>query len=204
MAQLVLIGGGGHALVVAEAAALAGLDPSGFLDDDTQAVVAASAGLPWLGPLLAFDRAARGFILALGDLAHRREIIHQITPFEDGATSVVHPAAIVSPSASLGRGGFVGPGAIIHTNAAIAQHSIINSGAIIEHECHIGENVHIAPGAALGGRIRVGSDTLIGLGARILPNLRIGRACTIGAGAIVTRDVPDGQTVRSAPAQAAP
>lgn len=205
MPTLVLIGGGGHALVVAEAAALAGLNPAGFLDDDTSAVLASGEGaLPWLGPLLAFDRAARqdtGFIIALGDLVARRELLTQLVPFEHAATSVIHPAARIAPSVAIARGTFIGPAATIHTRAAVAQHSIINSGAIIDHECHIGENVHIAPGAILGGRVRVGSDTLIGLGSRILPNLRIGRGCTVGAGAVVTRDLPDGRTVTGIPAR---
>lgn len=202
MTHLVLIGGGGHALVVAEAAALAGLKPDGFLDDDIGAVLASGErALPWLGPLLAFDRAARGFILALGDLQRRREVLAQLAHIEDAATTVIHPAAFIAPSAAIGRGTFLGPGALIHTRAAVAQHSIINTGAIVEHECHIGENVHIAPGAAIGGRVRIGSDTLVGLGSRILPNLRVGRNCTIGAGAVVTRDIPDGCIVTGVPAR---
>lgn len=202
MANLILIGGGGHALVVAEAAALTGLGPAGFLDDDTGAVLGqGDGGLPWLGPLLAMERAARGFIVALGDLSQRRDLLAHTRRIEDAAVTVVHPAARLSPVAAIGRGTYVGPGAVVHTRAAVAQHSIINSGAIIEHECHIGENVHIAPGAILGGRVRIGSDTLVGMGSRVLPGLRIGRNCTIGAGAVVTGDVPDGACVAGVPAR---
>jgi sugar O-acyltransferase (sialic acid O-acetyltransferase NeuD family) len=190
--------------VVAEAAAAAGMHLAGFLDDDPGAVLASGPGaVPWLGPLLAIHRAvaAGGFIISLGDLRARRELIHAAAPFQDAAAAVIHPRAWVSPSAAIAPGAFIGPGALVHTRAAIAQHAIINTGAIVEHECHIGENTHIAPGATLGGRVRVGSDALVGLGARVLPNLRLGRGCTIAAGAVVTRDVPDSATVRGVPAR---
>jgi sugar O-acyltransferase (sialic acid O-acetyltransferase NeuD family) len=209
MNSFVLIGGGGHALVVAEAAALAGMPASGFLDDDPGAVLARGGdsneggGLPWAVPLLALDRIARagGFIIALGDLTARRELIAATAAMNELAVRIFHPTAIISPAAAVGPGVFVGPGAIVHTRAHIAQHAIINTGAIIEHECDIGENVHIAPGAVLGGRARVGTDTLVGLGSRVLPGVRIGRGCTIGAGAVVRRDVPDGKRVAGVPAR---
>jgi sugar O-acyltransferase (sialic acid O-acetyltransferase NeuD family) len=204
MNSFVLIGGGGHALVVAEAAALAGMSAAGFLDDDPGAVLARAGrdgGLPWAGPLLALDRIARagGFIIALGDLAARRELIHATAPMNELAIRLFHPTAILSPSVAVGPGAFVGAGAIVQPLASIAQHAIINTGAIIEHECQVGENAHIAPGAVLGGRVRIGSDTLVGLGSRLLPGIRVGRGCTIGAGAVVRHDVADGARIVGVP-----
>lgn len=206
--DLVLLGGGGHALVVAEAALAEGHIVAGFLDDDPAAVLGRGhPGIPYTGPLsdlsaLARPRAAFWHI-ALGNLAHRRNLIERLraaAPVQ-AARTVTHPAAYVAPSASVGAGAFIAARAVVHTLARIGQHAIINTGAIVEHECDIGENTHIAPGSVLGGRVRVGPDTLIGLGARILPNLTIGRGCTIAAGAVVIRDVPDGAKLAGVPAR---
>ncbi|MBL9031240.1 MAG: NeuD/PglB/VioB family sugar acetyltransferase [Phycisphaerae bacterium] len=199
MAGIVLIGGGGHALVVAEAARLARLELVGFLDDDEHPALARlEPGLRRLGPIR--DAAPSGlWLLALGDLSRRRAWLDTALP--PAGPSVVHPRAIVSPTATLGPGTYVGPGAIVHAHARVGAHAIINSGAIVEHECEVGENTHVAPGAVLGGRVRVGPDALVGLGSRVLPNLSIGRGCVVAAGAAVVRDVGDGRTVRGVPAR---
>jgi sugar O-acyltransferase, sialic acid O-acetyltransferase NeuD family len=198
--KLMLIGGGGHALVVAEAVQAAGVQPAGFYDDSPEAVLGQRLGVPYLGPLASVSlRDEDLYIVTLGDIALRRRI-QQSLPYDLAAT-IIHAEAFVAPSATLGTGIFVAPKAMIHSFAAIDDHCIINSGAIIEHECAVGENSHIAPGAVLGGGVRVGAHTLIGMGARVLPGVRIGAGCVIGAGAVVTRDVAGDSTVVGVPAR---
>jgi acetyltransferase EpsM len=211
---LILIGGGGHALVIAEAAAMSGRPIRGFFDDDPDAALGSvdgilpAAGAPpvevnRLGPLSALgtlDEFGRcEIILAIGDIRARRRLIETLSQAGIArgvkVATIIHPRAIISPSAIIEQGVFVGPGAVIHTRARIGAHAIINSGAIVEHECVIGDNAHVAPGAAMGGRVTVGDDVLVGIGSRILPNLEVGRGSTIGAGAVVVRRIGGLQTV---------
>lgn len=202
---LVILGGSGHALVVAEAAKLAGLRIAGFFDDDPDAPAGSGDGsIPRLGGL-DMRRLPPGskWILGVGNIDFRKKLLAACpTELQDRAVTIVHPRAIVSPSARLGRGVWVGPGAIVHTRAQIGDHAITNSGAIIEHECRVGSNTHIAPGATLGGRVEVLADTLVGLGASVLPNVRIGTACVVGTGSVVIRDVDDNERVVGVPARA--
>jgi sugar O-acyltransferase (sialic acid O-acetyltransferase NeuD family) len=191
---LILAGGGGHALVVAESAALAGFTITGCYDD-APAPAATRLAIPRLGPLDSLPHRAP-WILTLGSLDARRRVI---AAHPHPATTVTHPDATISPTASIGAGTFIGPRAIVHTLARIGDHCIINSGAIVEHECELGPNVHIAPGAVLAGNVRIAADTLVGLGARILPGITIGRGVTIAAGAVILRDVPDHTTMIGVP-----
>jgi sugar O-acyltransferase (sialic acid O-acetyltransferase NeuD family) len=210
---LVLVGGGGHAIVVAEAARMT--DPPhpivGFLDDHAAAPLAAILiDLPHpfpapacLGPLEAVELIGdRGWTIALGDLRARRAAIKRMAGAKGAGrpATVIHPTAIVSPSALIGPGTFIGPGAIVHARARVGPHCIINSGAIIEHDCALEENVHVAPGAVLAGAVKVGRDSLVGLGSRVLPQVRIGHLAVVGAGAVVLGDVADGATVVGVPA----
>lgn len=202
---LALVGGGGHALVVAAAAMrLPDWRVHGFFDDDPHATLARKTDLPHLGPLAAACHAAPSLrlILALGDLALRRRLIDRLAPLP--VATVIDPAACgtEAPSVRVGQGVFIGARAVLQPWVRVGDHAIINTAAVVEHECEIGENVHVAPGAVLGGRVIVGPDTLIGLGACILPNVRIGTRCLVGAGAVVTADVPDGTTVAGVPARA--
>lgn len=217
---LIIVGGGGHATVVAEAAALSGRGLFGFFDDSPEPALIhwaavlhsatpekGSGSLRRLGRLEDFAAAiAAGteWVLGIGDLSLRRALI-------DGqrargarsaeAAAVIHPAASCSPTAAVGLGVYLGPTAVVHPRAMVGAHAIINSGAIVEHDCSIGENAHIAPGAVLGGGVTVGEDALVGLGSRILPTLTVGRGAVVGAGAVVVQDVAPGEVVVGVPAR---
>ncbi|MFZ4576407.1 MAG: NeuD/PglB/VioB family sugar acetyltransferase [Phycisphaerales bacterium] len=194
---IVLIGGGGHALVVADAAVAAGRVVRGCYDDAPQPTVCAKLSITRLGSLADLAAGDR-WVLALGSIEARRKFI---AARGDKAETIVHPLSTISATARLGAGVFVGPRAVVHTCASVGDHCIVNTGAIVEHECELGANVHLAPGAILAGNVTVGEDTLIGLGARVLPGVKVGRRCIVGAGAVVLADVPDGATVIGVPAR---
>ncbi|MBL8964658.1 MAG: NeuD/PglB/VioB family sugar acetyltransferase [Phycisphaeraceae bacterium] len=199
--QLVLVGGGGHALVVAESARSAGWRVRGFLDDAPSPVAASRAGLERIGSLRDGFKDVAG-IIAVGHGALRRWLIDH--PGVPRWAVIIAPGAHVCGTASLGPGVFVAPGAVVHSWAVVGPHAIINTSAIVEHECVVGENVHVAPGAVIGGNASIGCDALVGLGAVVLPGVSIGERCVVGAGAVVTRDVAAGQTVAGVPARAWP
>jgi sugar O-acyltransferase (sialic acid O-acetyltransferase NeuD family) len=195
---IILIGGGGHAKVVFDTLCATGADIAGVFDDSPRCPLADV--IEHLGPISSSSMNEPG-ILCVGDLRVRRVVLDQLCS-QRFAAPAIHPSAIVSPSASIAEGVFVGPGAIINADARIEGHVIINSGAIIEHDCRIGQNTHVAPGSILGGGVTIGTDSLVGLGARVLPGVRIGAGCIIGSGAVVLQSVKAGDTVVGVPAQA--
>src|SRR5690349_7811370 len=101
---IVLIGGGGHALVVAEGARLAGLQVAGFFDDDPRAALAGDTR--WLGAIGDWrtSRSADGVIVALGSLARRSAMVagSQGSADADRFRTVIHPSAIASAGARIG------------------------------------------------------------------------------------------------------
>jgi sugar O-acyltransferase (sialic acid O-acetyltransferase NeuD family) len=203
--SVILIGGGGHALVVAETLAAAHIEVIGFFDDRADAPLASGpAKRQHLGPIAdiaALDPAAPPLLLALGSLMVRRTLLARFDRINASSASALDPNAAVATTATIGRGTFVAPHATIQARAQIDHHAIINSGAIVEHECSIGINAHIAPGAVLGGRAKVGDDAFVGLGARVLPGIQIGHRAIVGAGAVVTRDVAPDACVLGVPAR---
>lgn len=103
-------------------------------------------------------------------------------------SSLISPAAFISPNSSLASGVAIMPGVIINL-AQIGENSIINTGAIIDHDSVIGNNCFIGPGVIMGGFCNVGDNCFIGLGTSIRNGIKIADGVTVGMGSIVTKDI---------------
>jgi len=204
---LVIVAGGEHAQVVAEAA-LSRPDLweiIGFTDLDPEARLS-KMGLRYLGR--ANDGSlANGnplFILGLGavEVSTRREaIVQQLESAGVQFATIVHATAWVSPTAVLEPGVFVSGGAIINAFARVGRHAVINTGAIVEHDVVVGDYAFVGPRAVLGGGARIGDRSYVGLGSTVRDHTSVGCGVTVGMGAVVTKDVADDLSVVGIPAK---
>ncbi len=183
---IILIGGSGHAKVIIDCIRASGREVFGILDDGLPAG-STVPGVIGLGQTSEYETYRdHPFVIAIGSNAVRRRIAEQS---DLRWAVVVHPRAVVSPSAVLGPGTVVMPGAVVNACARVGSHCIINTGAVVEHDNILGDFVHISPNAALGGTVTVGDGTHIGIGACVRNNIRICGGCTVGAGAAVVEDL---------------
>ena len=204
--DIVIVGAGGHGKVVLDAARAAGVHRVvGFIDADPALAGTTVGDAPVLGPVAALarlrSRSVGGAVVAIGDNRVRRAYAAEVSAAGLDLVTVAHSAAVVSPSASVGRGVLVAAGAVVAAEATVGVGAVVNTSSVVEHECVIGDFAHVAPGAVLGGRVTVGAGALVGLGARVLPCLTVGDGATVGAGAVVIGDVLPGVTVAGVPAR---
>ena len=199
--RLAILGAGGHARVVADAAEAAGWTVPGLFDRE-----APPGDHPW--PLLGdaealFARAAEfdGAVVALGDNDLRLEWTLKLGARGLPLATVIHPTAWVSPRARLGGGTVILALAGVGTGARLGRAVIVNTGASVDHDCALGDGVHVSPGARLAGGVTVGERSWIGLGAVVREGLALGEAVRVGAGAAVVEPVESGQTVVGVPAR---
>lgn len=205
--RVVVFGAGGHAKVVIDSIEIMGCYEIAFLADADIALV----GTTLLGypvrieedGFAVHDQGVPYAFVAIGHNAMRQRIAVAAAARGFILASIVHPAATLARSASLGAGTLVMPGSVINADAHIGANVIINTGAIIEHDCSVGDHAHIAPRATLCGGTRIGAGTLVGAGAVILPGIKVGAGATVGAGALVLSDVPDGTRIFGVPARGA-
>ncbi|MCQ8102843.1 acetyltransferase [Methylomonas sp. SURF-2] len=198
---VVLLGGGGHARVLASMLRRLEVEILGVVDPRFP-VGSDCFGVSVLGDdsaLCAYSPKQVGLINGIGSLPGdsgvRERLFCRYSEKGYRFDSVIDPQAFVAAEAELMQGVQVMAGVIIQTGAKIASNCIVNSGAIVEHDCRIGRHVHIAPGAVLSGGVEVGDNVHIGSGAVVIQNIRIGSGSIVGAGGIVTRDVGDGRVV---------
>jgi UDP-perosamine 4-acetyltransferase len=204
--DVIIAGAGGHGRVVLDILRAAGEHAVvGFLDANVDLHGTEVGGVPVLGHLNALPKlrsqGVRGAVVAIGDNRVRRSYAQKLAAAGVELINAVHPSAVISPSASLGRNLVIAAGAIVCTDARVADSAILNTAASADHECAIGEAAHVAPGVRLAGRVTVGEGALVGIGASVLPCLTIGPFAVIGGGALVHRDVPAGATVVGVPAR---
>ncbi len=203
MSALLLVGGGGHAKVVLDVARAAGFSVSGFLDPDPSAPPIGEVrrlGGDEAAPALRAQGLALAFV-ALGDNRLRRKIGEHLRTQGFGLVTLIHPSAVVSPSALIGAGTAVMPLAVVNAAAHIGDHVIVNTSAIVEHDCVLGDGVHLAPCSVLGGGCTLGEEVFFGIGACARPLSRIGARATVGAGAVVVAEIIEGAVVVGAPAR---
>lgn len=176
----------------------------GVLDDSPELQGRVVLGVPVIGGIDAFvglEKRDTTIIVALGSNVARGAIQERVVSAGFALATVVHRAATVAPSATLGKGSVVMAGAVINADAKLGQGVIINTGSTVDHDCAIGDFAHVAPGVALCGGVQVGARSTIGVGAAVIPGVSIGRDCMVGAGAVVTRAVVDGSRVVGTPAR---
>ncbi len=136
------------------------------------------------------DKGIQNAIVCIGYLGKgdvRDRLYRQLKEIGFRLPIIVDPSAVISKSAHIGEGTFIGKGAVINADAVIGKMAIINTHAVVEHDCKIGDYVHVAVGAVLCGMVNVGDKSLIGANATIIQTIHIGNNCIIGAGSLVIR-----------------
>jgi UDP-perosamine 4-acetyltransferase len=203
--QVIIVGAGGHARVCADAAASVGAAVLGFCAH-APAVGTLVNGIPVLARDfggLKQSRPLRGLwvVIAIGDDGVRRTLYEEAQALGCDLLPLVHPTAVISPSASLGSGTVVMPGVIVNANAVIGRYCILNTASSIDHDNRLGDGVQISPGVRSAGGVTIGDMAFIGTGAVLIPGVTIGAGAVVGAGAAVTADVAAGARVGGVPAR---
>mgnify|MGYP003781922903 FL=1 len=186
--SLVILGNGGHASSVAEAAESAGFDvrtswPISRTDDSFADLISRVASLD-------FDKTA----LALGvGTNFVREAVHasisEAFPTARFA-SIVHKTAWLASSAVIESGVVMLAHASAGAKAHLSAGSLLNTGASLDHDSTLGEFASLGPGVRTGGNVTIGPRTMIGLQAGILQGRTVSEDSVVGAQSLVLEDIP--------------
>jgi sugar O-acyltransferase (sialic acid O-acetyltransferase NeuD family) len=197
--RLLVVGAGGHAKVVVDAAEEAGFEIAGVIGTESDAPEI-------LGHPVSHDREgvqADAFIVAIGDNALRARYYAEYQSSGLAATSVVHPSAIVGRDVTIGGGTFIAAGTIVNAGARIGADTILNTGCSVDHDCVIGDHSHIGPQVGLCGGVTLGEGVLFGVGACASPGASVGAWSVVGAGAAVVGALPADSVCVGVPARVA-
>ena len=111
--------------------------------------------------------------------------------------SVTHPSSVLSPSARMGKGVFLGPLTLVGAEAVLEDFVQVNNGASIAHHCVVGTAARLSDGARLAGSVRLGECAFLGIGVTVNEKIEIGARSTVVSGVSVFNHVPPDSIVRT-------
>ena len=132
------------------------------------------------------------FFISFGAMRWRKPVYEYLSCHGWEAVSIIHPNAVVSPTAKIGKGVLVESGCLVTPSPIIGNNVVINTGSQVNHDNVVEDHVYIASGVILSGGVTIGENTLLDDGVIVTLGRRVGKDSLIGAGGIVTKDVPNG------------
>lgn len=171
MEDIILVGYGGHAKSVADCIERQGeYRIIGYTE-----LTEMESKYPYLGndDVLSeyFENGIKNVVICTGYLGKgniREKLYKLVKNIGFNLPIIVDPSAIVSKSATIGEGTFIGKSAIINAEAQVGKMCIINSKVLVEHECNIGDFVHLAVGVVICGQVNIGDKVFVGANSTII------------------------------------
>ncbi len=165
-----LIGAGGHAKAVVEAATASLGELTAYIDPNPADWLAAAQ----IRSDIDVKASTLPVIIGVGgvsvtQLLKRLALLDGYIGRGHNAPIIVHPQAYVSRLARLKAGSIILAGAVIQPGAEVGRGAIINTHAVVEHDSAIGDGAHVAPGAIVLGACHIGRCAMVGAGAVVLP-----------------------------------
>ncbi|NRF32508.1 acetyltransferase [Vibrio coralliilyticus] len=201
---IVMIGGGGHASVLADILLTQGRDILAVISPEDVSQRSVFKGITILEKdedILKFDKNKVLLVNGIGMMPKsdfKKKINEYFLSIGYQFETIIADSAFVSPFSKIETGAQVLPMAIVQTGATVGSHSIINTGALVEHDCKVGSYNHIAPKATLCGQVKSGCSVFVGAGAVITQGQVIGAEAIVGAGAVLTESLLPKQICYSA------
>jgi acetyltransferase EpsM len=206
MKKVIIVGTGGHAAELVDYlmhinAVSAVEKPKewevvGLIDDSEVNYAAYAYDFPFLGKIKDHEVQHKvGYVMGIANMKCRRVIIEQLQQKGARFVTLIHPTALVSPSAIIGVGCVISHNVSIGPKAVLGDFNLINSRCTIGHDSTIGNYNFLAPQVVTGGFAVVGDENFIGTNGVLLPAIAVGDRNTIAAGMIVDKNVPHDATV---------
>lgn len=86
---------------------------------------------------------------------------------------LIHPAAYVDPSATVGEGTVVLPGCAVDAGVSLGDNIFLSVGVKIAHHTVVGDHAFFAAGVTVEGKTSIGARCFLGAGAIVADHVSI-------------------------------
>jgi sugar O-acyltransferase (sialic acid O-acetyltransferase NeuD family) len=165
-----------------------------FLDSDETKTGTNYNGIEVIGTYdqdlhkLMIELGTNKFFISFGNMKYRRTVFELFVSNGWEPVNIIHPNAVVSPNAKIGKGVLIECGCLVTPNPTIGDNVVVNTGSQVNHDNIIENHVYIASGVILSGSVTIKENSLIDDGVIVALGRKVGKNCIIGAGSVVTKD----------------
>jgi sugar O-acyltransferase (sialic acid O-acetyltransferase NeuD family) len=124
-----------------------------------------------------------------GSFLERDSVISSLGLATDRFINIIHPSAVISPYAVLGKNILVMANVVITANAKIEDHVCVLPNTVIHHDTLVGQYSLIGSNVVIAGYTVIGKQCYIGSGSSIINNIEIGDKTLVGFGTNVIEHV---------------
>ena len=168
MRSLLILGAGGFGQMIKETALALGYEKVVFLDD-------AVKGEDVIGMCCDYVLRHSEYPAAVAAFGNNKTRLFWTDKLlEEGyeVPAMVHPSAIVSPSATLEPGCFIMQRVVVNTHTRIERAALINSGAVVDHDSIVCAGAHVGLGSVVKANCTIESGRKVEAGEVILSTRR--------------------------------
>lgn len=168
MKSLLILGAGGFGHMIQEMAGILGYERAVFLDDAVKGADVVGKCCDYRAFVKNYDTA----VAALGDNGMRLYWTEKLMEAGYHVPPMIHPSAVVSPSAVIGNGTFVMQGAVVNTHTVVEHGVLINSGAVVDHDSYVGCGAHIGLNSVVKANCKIDSKRKVEAGEVVFSTRR--------------------------------
>lgn len=214
MKKIIIIGGKGTAVVIAEQI----LDARERYDMDVEFIGFAFDDESFGGEINGYpilckttevkhkyaDKEDVFFVYSLYRSDIIKERIDLLTSYgipENRFLNFIHPSAFVARSVKMGYGNIILANTVVNPNVEMGNYNTFNSTVLIGHDTKIGNNNFFAGHSCIGSNIKIRNGVFIGLNASIRNFVELNDFSLVGMSSNVVKDIEVGKTVVGNPAR---
>ncbi|MFH1326802.1 MAG: hypothetical protein ABIH59_01610 [archaeon] len=113
--------------------------------------------------------------------------------------NIIHPNAIISKHAKIGKGNIISSLCQIQPSAVIGDFNFLNIGVQVGHDCQVGSYCSLNPNVGMYNSSKIGDFCYLAARSTIIQEAKLGDNIFVVAGTIVNKDVPDSHTAIGCP-----
>ncbi|MCC7087354.1 MAG: acetyltransferase [Pirellulales bacterium] len=129
------------------------------------------------------------FLLAIGDIEHRRQIVLSLKSRGARFLTLIHPTATIAKTAELGEGCVLYPNSLVMNDAKLGDFVLLNLHASAGHDTRIGRYCNLCPYATMNGFSVLEEGVFLATHSSVLPGCRVGSGSKVSAGSVATHNV---------------
>ncbi|MFE5320253.1 acetyltransferase [Paenibacillus sp. NPDC056579] len=131
------------------------------------------------------------FLFAIGNIDIKKRVVTQLKQRGAQFLTLIHPTAIVTPTATIGEGVILCPFVTVSDHVEIGNFVMMNFYSSCGHDAKVGDYSILCPYATVNGFSILQDEVFLASHSTVTPRKKVGYRAQVSANSVVMYDVPD-------------